>query len=605
MASPETFYPDAHVESTCVDGKIWRVLGTPCESFATIRAGNGSSVNDTTTSDNIVCLNTSFGDAALFSGLIRGIFVFNTSALPDGCTITGATLSFYVTAKANSLNLPDGEASLALVNTTSTATTSVVASDFQTKGTTRLASDLSYAGITTSAHNAFTLNAAGIANISKTGLSRFITCLACDVDGSVTTTVKNTATSISARFADYTLTSYDPRLIVTYTTGGTPATVAVSVVTLSATKETPAVTGEATEAPSGLSLSVSVKTPGVVAGTSATIAVTPTSLSVTCETLTVVAGTSATVVVAPLALSVSVKTTLIQTGWTTAIPPPTLVVTSQAPVVTSGAGLTVAVTPLMLSVGCKTPGVKAALAVAVSPASFTVTQGTVTVETGGSVTINITPLALSVSAKTPSVTGIATVVVIPLAGSVTTKTPGVVAGTGLTVAVSLLSLSVSPKTPGVPAALTIAVNPLILHTIAGTVATGQSPAIVSVSPQVLCVTPHGVLVGGVRVIITMTSCINHGEFLQIFATVTEAQASKEVSFCHKSLAFTAGGVFNALMCKSHEPIVINTPGLPLPVEPGDARPHVPSPSRIATVKALEDTYKAMPEKDKTITIAEV
>ena len=104
--------------------------------------------------------------------------------------------------------------------------------------------------------------------------------------------------------------------------------------------------------------------------------------------------------------------------------------------------------------------------------------------------------------------------------------------------------------------------------------------------------------------ITITSVINHGEFLQAFADVTVDKVTKQASFCFKSLPITKDGVFNALMCKFDEPIVTSTPGLPLPVSPGDAKPHVPSPSRIAKVLALENVYKAMPIEERTITTDE-
>lgn len=97
-------------------------------------------------------------------------------------------------------------------------------------------------------------------------------------------------------------------------------------------------------------------------------------------------------------------------------------------------------------------------------------------------------------------------------------------------------------------------------------------------------------------VITITSVVNHGEFLQTFATVTEGKVTKEVSFCHKSLPFTKDGVFNALTCKFSEPVVKE----PLPVkepilEPVEVQPYVPDAGRIADVALLEATFVKAPK----------
>ena len=105
--------------------------------------------------------------------------------------------------------------------------------------------------------------------------------------------------------------------------------------------------------------------------------------------------------------------------------------------------------------------------------------------------------------------------------------------------------------------------------------------------------------------IKITSVVNHSEFLQAFADVTEDKVTKQVSFCFKSLPITKDGVFNALMCKFNEPLVVDIPsGEPLSVEPIDVKPHVPDTVRIASVKALENIYKAMPIAARTITTEE-
>ena len=101
--------------------------------------------------------------------------------------------------------------------------------------------------------------------------------------------------------------------------------------------------------------------------------------------------------------------------------------------------------------------------------------------------------------------------------------------------------------------------------------------------------------------ITIDEVVNHGEFLQAFATVEEGKEQKQVSFCFKSLPFTEDGVFNALMCKFSEPKVVEpVPTEPPEIEPIEPVPYVPDKERIASVKALEDIFKALPAEDKKV-----
>jgi hypothetical protein len=105
--------------------------------------------------------------------------------------------------------------------------------------------------------------------------------------------------------------------------------------------------------------------------------------------------------------------------------------------------------------------------------------------------------------------------------------------------------------------------------------------------------------------IELVNCVNHGEFLQVFADVTGEGGIKRVAFCCKSLPFTEGGVFNALACKYDEPPA-PVPEKTEKVETAavQAEPVQPDPARVARVKILENTYKALVKTAKTeITLA--
>jgi len=102
--------------------------------------------------------------------LRRGIFIFNTAGLPDDAVLTSAVLSFYITHKGdNGSFTPD----LCLYSVATASDTDFVPADYGTFGTTEFSDKLTYASMTLNAWNNFTLNAAGLASISKTGVSKF------------------------------------------------------------------------------------------------------------------------------------------------------------------------------------------------------------------------------------------------------------------------------------------------------------------------------------------------------------------------------------------------------------------------------------------------
>ncbi len=96
----------------------------------------------------------------------RGILVFNTSTLPDVCTITGATLQMYGWAKFDGLSVtPD----ICLYAATPASELALANSDYTTLGTTPFSDAITYAAFNDAGYNTFTLTVAGLAAISKTG----------------------------------------------------------------------------------------------------------------------------------------------------------------------------------------------------------------------------------------------------------------------------------------------------------------------------------------------------------------------------------------------------------------------------------------------------
>jgi hypothetical protein len=107
--------------------------------------------------------------------------------------------------------------------------------------------------------------------------------------------------------------------------------------------------------------------------------------------------------------------------------------------------------------------------------------------------------------------------------------------------------------------------------------------------------------------VTITSSVNHGEFLQTFATVTlDDKTTKTVSYCHKSLRFREDEVFNALMNQALAPPYVEPkpdPDAPKPepIDPKDVKPYVPDTARVAKAAVLKAAYDKLTIAQKVVT----
>lgn len=165
-----TFYPDADPETNSVDGRVDHSQGTPGGvSWATLVAGVGTGAADAggtayafyfhagTTSPN-------------FDEIRRSIFLFDTQNIPDMDTIDSAILSLSGSSKDDALAAtPD----LNIYSSAPASNTAVVSGDYDSLGSTPFSTAITYANLSTTGFNDFALNADGLAQISKTGVSKF------------------------------------------------------------------------------------------------------------------------------------------------------------------------------------------------------------------------------------------------------------------------------------------------------------------------------------------------------------------------------------------------------------------------------------------------
>ena len=186
---------------------------TTSAAYATIRADAGDSAvsgaNPVTTS-NSPLLDSPASGSGNYHIFRRGILSFDTSAIPDDATISSAKFGVYVTAQNTELGTP----AYGITGGTLASNTSLAAGDYDGWSATRYASDIS---ISTSARNNWTLNGAGLANISKTQSTIIYLRDSWDINASMTGTwTKNSESSITWNTVGATAANR-PYLVVVYT----------------------------------------------------------------------------------------------------------------------------------------------------------------------------------------------------------------------------------------------------------------------------------------------------------------------------------------------------------------------------------------------------
>jgi len=138
---------------------------------------------------------------------------FNTSSIGAGATNLSAVLSIRGSLKSEGL----GANEIHIAGSTQASNNSLAISDFQNVGRTSFAS-IAQASYSTAVYNDFSLNASGITNINKTGVSKFSAQLGWDLNNNFTGTwVSDADTLIRSYDADSAGTTNDPKLTITYT----------------------------------------------------------------------------------------------------------------------------------------------------------------------------------------------------------------------------------------------------------------------------------------------------------------------------------------------------------------------------------------------------
>lgn len=199
-----TEYPAAG-ENTPVDGYVSNDRAT----WAAARSNtDGTTVNDTIEQGVIV------QDRYISSSqwiVNVAFFLFDTSDLTASANISDTVFSVKPHDSAGSTNT-DGM-NIRIVASTPAATNILATGDFDQVGATSFAEMAAWTA-SDNTYRDFTLDANGRANVSKTGISKFGARGSLAMDN--TTPTGNNQSY--CRYADYTGTTSDPKLVVTYTT---------------------------------------------------------------------------------------------------------------------------------------------------------------------------------------------------------------------------------------------------------------------------------------------------------------------------------------------------------------------------------------------------
>lgn len=199
-----TKYPDAHPESTTVDGEVRRSSADATWAAARETAA-GTNAADSTASQFVVGeRSASGGNYAVY----RLFFLFDTSALTSKANISDATLTL------NNDGTNSGTQTVSIIQTSPASNTSLATGDFDA-----LTLDSPDEGVDSrvsmsSGDNAFSLNATGIGWISKTGITKLGARSNRDIDDTTPPDTPRQYNQVS--MADTTGTSSDPELVVNY-----------------------------------------------------------------------------------------------------------------------------------------------------------------------------------------------------------------------------------------------------------------------------------------------------------------------------------------------------------------------------------------------------
>lgn len=205
----DVYYPDA----SAADGRVY--YNGAEDTFANIRAAAGTD-HDQPDPGNFILVEAGV-TSDTYDSIRRGRLSFNTGALDAGASISSATITLTGSGKSNDFG-GGINASIDVVATTPASNSTLANGDYNHFSTTSFA-NIAYTSWNTAGTNVFTLDANGIANITKAGISNFGVTMGCDTTNTAPTWSSAFVASMNGYYSNHAGTTNDPVLTVTYTVG--------------------------------------------------------------------------------------------------------------------------------------------------------------------------------------------------------------------------------------------------------------------------------------------------------------------------------------------------------------------------------------------------
>ena len=212
-ATTVTAYPDPDPESTTVDGGT---CNDGSDTWTNLRGGAGNFSRDNISSESTTRLRGDPGGT--FTNICRGHFLFDTSAITDTDNIDDATCSIEVgTVNAGGSGWGD-DMGWSLVTSAPASNTAIANGDHANVTTTKQAGDAVLSAMTNSTYFAFTLNATGEGNVSKTGVTKLGMRSIPDADdnGDGLTDGGTEESNTGSAMSETSGTTSDPKLVVNH-----------------------------------------------------------------------------------------------------------------------------------------------------------------------------------------------------------------------------------------------------------------------------------------------------------------------------------------------------------------------------------------------------
>jgi hypothetical protein len=209
-----TAYPDPDPETNTVDGSATVGKGPFSLTWANLIAKitGDASVDDGAEITSFQALSSPTSE--MWYSVIRGFYLFNTDSLTSDVNISSATLSLYGSNKSDALSIaPD----INIYSSNPAANNDLVNNDAVCVGSTPFSTAITYSGWSTTGYNDFSLNADGLNNISKIGVSKFSTRNAnYDVAAIEPAWTVSAISNFKNLGSETTGTTQDPKLVVEY-----------------------------------------------------------------------------------------------------------------------------------------------------------------------------------------------------------------------------------------------------------------------------------------------------------------------------------------------------------------------------------------------------